>query len=828
MDTNFLEPRLVDEETYYQNGEPEVEEIVEEAGEVTETIYLRLCRVVVLAGVFLLPLFFLPWTTSVLEFNKQILLIGLSSAALILWLLHVVVSGQMMWRPNSVDVAVGSVLAASALATLFSVSRFKSLMGLTGSLSESFVVAAALSIFYFAIVHSFHDGGKKIKTMLGHSLFFALLFGLLQLFGFHIFKYLNASVFKFTEANAFNSVGSANSLGLLGAVVLPIFYRFGGGLNISIFKYVNIGKLGLFLALALLVILNWWVLWVVAIAGMVFLIAAESLNVSGFKSLNDEGEEERANKGVSGFQNFRVSRFLFPMTVIVLGVFLMTVNLNLSSLKKNLPIEIAPSFGLSGDIAVQALKKSPAFGFGPENFSLAFDRFGASNLANTTLSNAKFFDSTSQMMNFAVGGGIVLLVAIAFLLWVLASSIIKRFNGAEYHENAGVISALAALVVGMFLYPFNLTLMFMFYAVTALAVLALWGNESRVLDVEERASTSLVSSLGFIGGLILVLVGSYFGATTYISDFRYAQALTSKSSDEAVQLLIQAINWNSNDDRYYRVASQAALNLLTEELNKKPASEDRTAKVQNYIASAINLARRATEVGPKEANNWANLGAVYQNLLGFVNGVEKPSEDAYLKAADLRPGDASYFNQVGATYLASADLSRRLALAGGGDAAKFQAAVGPALDKAEENFKKATEISNNFGLAIYNLGVVYDRQGRVNESIGQLEKIMPFNSNQPGLAFELGLLYYRAGKKDKAFNELQRAVLLSPDFANARWYLAMIYEERQDLAAAIEQLEKILGTEVNKNNNVVITKLEQLKNGKKTIPPQKVTDQKPL
>lgn len=793
MNSNFLEPRLVSEENYYP----------EENSGSGETIYLKLSRAVVLAAVFLVPLFFLPWTTSVLEFNKQMLLICLSGAALILWLLHVVVSGRLLWRPNSVDAAVGSVLVATALATLFSLTRFKSLFGLSGSLSESFVVILALSILYFVSVHSFQDHGRSAKMVMVTSLCLALLYGVLQLLGVYLFGF-----FEFTKSDAFNSVGSVNSLGMMGALALPIFYRFKDSNKL----YSYVGKLGAFLALALLVILNWWALWVVAIAGMACLIATESL----------------ADRQSSENTKFRLARFIFPMTVIVLGVFLMIVNFNLSALKAGLPIEVAPSFSLSGHVATEVLKKSPAFGYGPENFSLAFDKFGASSLANTTLSNVKFFDSTSQMINFAVGGGIVLLVALVFLLWVLASSIIKRFNGGEYHEHAGVLSALAALVVGMFLYPFNLTLMFLFYMVITLTVLALWGNESRALNVEERASTSLVSSLGFIGGLILVLVGSYFGVAIYLSDLKYAQALSSDSNDKAIEHLVEAINWNGNDDRYYRTASQVALNLMVEELNKKPASEDRTAKVQNYMASAINLARRATEVGPKEANNWSNLGAVYQSLLGFVDGVEKLSEDAYLMAASLRPGDASYFNQIGATYLASADFARQLAASGGANGARFQAAVGPALSKAEENFKKAIEISPNFGLAIYNLGVVYDRQGKINESISQLEKIMPYNSNQPGLAFELGLLYYRVGQKDKAFNELQRAVLLSPDFANARWYLALISEERGDFASAIEQLEKILTVEANKDNPEVLAKLAQLRSGQKASPPQKVIDQKPL
>src|SRR3989338_6267790 len=303
MNTNFLEPRLINEETYYPEPpvfEPEsADRRVQEYSGSEETVYLKLCRAVVLAAVFLVPLFFLPWTTSVLEFNKQILLIGLSGAALILWLLHVVVSGRLLWRPNSVDAAVASVLVASVLATLFSVTRFKSLFGLSGSLSESLIVILALSIIYFATAHSFQDKGRWAKMVMAASLCLALLYGLLQLFGVHLFKYLNISAFKFTEADAFNSVGSINSLGFLGAAFLPVFYRFRDSGKI----YSYVGKAGAFLALVLLVILNWWALWVVAIAGMACLIAIESLS----KYRNIEISNGEAAK-------FRLARFLFPMT----------------------------------------------------------------------------------------------------------------------------------------------------------------------------------------------------------------------------------------------------------------------------------------------------------------------------------------------------------------------------------------------------------------------------------------------------------------------------------------------------------------------------------
>lgn len=802
MDGGEIDIRTVsyDSPDYYNPAES-----ISASVEFQETIYSRLSRWLLVAGVFILPLFFLPWTTSILEFNKQMLLLALSGAVLILWLLHVVVSGQLSWRATPLDKGILALLLAVSLSTIFSLVRFKSLFGLTGSLSDALVSVIALTVFYFGVVNIFDDKGEKLRTVLGCSLALALLYGLLNMLGLQVFKFLNISAFSFAASKAFNTVGSINSLGILAAVSLPLFAGRKTHLNISIFKYLNM--LGVILALAILVLLNWWVLWTVAIAGMAAMIALDSLNNPGFK----------------------ISKFLLPMTVIVLGVFLMVVGFNLNFLKKDFPIEVSPSHGLSLDVAQSVLKENLAFGYGPENFSLAFDRYGADKLANTTLSNAKFYDSASQVFNWAIQGGLVMLLAFASLLWFLGHSMFNYLKTSRLKEgDVGVVSAVVALAVGMFLYPFNLTLMFVAYAMLGLMALALWGDNKRTFNVEERAATSLISSLGFIGGLILVLVGSYFGAALYVSDIKYAQALTNKDLEKTVNLLVEAINWNGQDDRYYRVSSQVAIALLSTELSKKDNDKDRPAKIQNHISSAINLAKQATVVNPQESNNWANLGDIYQNLMGLVDGVDKLAEDSYLKAAELRPGDAAFYNSIGNMYLAKSDLDRRLAAGGGANAYKFQQAVMPDLTKAEENFKKAIEISDSFGLAIYNLGSVYDRMGKVREAIAQLEKIAPYNSDQPTIAFQLGLLYYRDNQKDKSFDQLQRAVLLSPDFANARWYLGLIYEERQDIPNAIDQMQKILATDANKDNQAVLNKLDELQNGKRTLPPKKVLDQKPL
>lgn len=766
--------------------------------------YNNISRWALYIGVFLLPLFFLPWTSSPLELNKQMLLLVVASVGLVSWLLGVVSSGYLAWRPNYVDKGVLALLGAFVVSAIFSVFKFHSLFGLNVSLSNSIISIASLVVLYFLIVDNSEDRGRGLRSLLGLSVTVVLLIGLLQIFGANLFRFVS-----FGAAKSFNTVGSVNVLGMLAALCLPMFSKsrfdaFGW------MKNAHVEKIGVVLSLLLLVILNWWVYWILAIVGMVAIIVFENL----------------------GGGKLKIKKLILPMTVVIVGVFMMVVDLDLQALKKDLPVELVPSYGLSTDIAVSALKEKPIFGYGLENFSFAFDKYGASRLANTNLAGFKFFDSTAEIITMVVSGGAVMAVAFLFFLWSVFM-VFWKYRGyvnrdlEQSKEDFGVLASFVATIVALFLYPFNLTLMMFFFVIMGLAVLILSDNNRKEYNIEEKTSLSLSASLGFIGGLILVLVGVYFGTTIYIGDVKYAEAL--KVTDKAViaETLVTAINWNGNDDRYFRSASQAALGLLADEVNKK-ADAERNAKIQNYISTATSLARRATEISPMEAENWANLGFVYQNLLAIVDGADKLAENAYLRASELRPGDPTFAYRTGMLYFGKLDLLAQLVASRRITAAQANSVALEAVKKSEEYLRKAVEQAPSFGLAIYNLGVVYDRQGKVGDAIKELEKVAPANSDQPGLAFELGLLYYRAGRKAEAKSALERAIVLSPDYSNARWYLALILEEGKNLDGAIEQLERILSVEVNKDNKVVLDKIEQLKAGKTSFPPGDILDEKPL
>ena len=77
-------------------------------------------------------------------------------------------------------------------------------------------------------------------------------------------------------------------------------------------------------------------------------------------------------------------------------------------------------------------------------------------------------------------------------------------------------------------------------------------------------------------------------------------------------------------------------------------------------------------------------------------------------------------------------------------------------------------------------------------------------------------MYYRDDRKNDAIGLLEAVVTLSPNYSNARWYLAAMYEEKGNLDKAIEQIEKV--KELNPDNTLVTQKLDELQK-KKSPPP---------
>ncbi|MCA9648531.1 MAG: tetratricopeptide repeat protein [Myxococcales bacterium] len=118
--------------------------------------------------------------------------------------------------------------------------------------------------------------------------------------------------------------------------------------------------------------------------------------------------------------------------------------------------------------------------------------------------------------------------------------------------------------------------------------------------------------------------------------------------------------------------------------------------------------------------------------------------------------------------------------------------------QARESFVAAAEHypegAAGRGRAQNSLAVVdlffHDHEGAIEDSRAALEQ--RFYADRYSALANLGWAYYNLGDLVSATNELRQAVLLNPDFCVARYRLAQVYLDTDQLEAALEQAQQVV------------------------------------
>ena len=229
---------------------------------------------------------------------------------------------------------------------------------------------------------------------------------------------------------------------------------------------------------------------------------------------------------------------------------------------------------------------------------------------------------------------------------------------------------------------------------------------------------TFVFTLLFIFGLgILILDGQ-----RYIAEIKYYQGMTSwqaGNKDEGIKDLLSAASLNNSSDLYFRQLSQVYLFTLQYKLqNAKTAMTDAEKnQVQTSFANAINAAKIATNLNPKSAINWTNLGYIYQSLNGLAGDTSTWSINSYNQALKLDPNNPYLYSQEGAVNFISA-------LALGQDKVDQKTQL---LNTAKGELNKSISLNSNYLDALYTLGLVYDALGQKDQAIDEFTKVQQLN-----------------------------------------------------------------------------------------------------
>lgn len=751
----------------------------------TAQILERISKISIYLAVFLLPLFFLPLTLNILDFQKQALLLSLVFIALIAWLIKILVSGKMEFNLSLVNIPVMVLLLVSLAATIFSTFRYGSFWGWPLNVSDGFLTLILFVFLYFLIANIFNKKEETFRLILIllASGFLAALFSSFQIFG----KYLLP--FDFTKSNSFNTIGTVNSVAIFLAFLFPLLIvLLFGAKKLSFWLLSLVGLI----FLANLIFINFWISWLILILETAVLLAFLMINLK-----------------ITG----NVRLIVLPMTLLVLSLFFVIFRVSFSGIVSP-PAEVSPSYLAETNIAKDVFKENSLLGSGPGTFVYNYSKFKSKDLNQTIFWNVRFGKGASEILDRLITTGALGILSL-FSLFVLSFwagiRYLKRKQESIAQEKTGwlialgVFSAFIGIIVGQFFYTSNFSLMLVFWIITALIV----GAEKeriRTFNLEPSSTPTLTVSfllvlvLIFGSGLVFLFSQKYLAEAKYLQSQRlWQQGKTELAANE----LTKAIGLNQNLDNYWRDISQIYLVKVNEVLRDSATPlQEKTIQVRNLTQAAIEAAKRATDLNPANVVNWINRGFVYRNFIGLAGGAEDWAQSFYQKALELEPNNPYIFTELGIVQISKSDL-------------QSQQKREENLLAAQDYFQKAIELKGDYAPAHFQIAQVKIREGKTKEAIERLEITRMVAPGDIGLAFQLGVLYYNDNQLDRAQIEFERAVFLDPNYSNARYFLGLIYDKTGNKPAAIEQFEII--TQFNPDNDEVERILANLRGGKPAL-----------
>ena len=304
-----------------RSGENDSDEINNERKDIKSNYFLRYF---IYFLVFLLPIFVLPFSVEIFEFNKTLLLFAVSSLAFLIWIAKmIVIDRHLAFVRTPLNIPIVIFIFIILLSTALSVDKISSVLGFYGRFSESLMVYLSLAMLYFVGVNSAvgHSTANRLHSPKGTmeptgnsnftnnliKIFLASssIVVIVSLFYSLGFKFIP---WDETQFRSFNLVaGSLNILGiyLVSVIIIALYY-----LSENKNAFVKYSVFSLIAAsLILLAIIDFIPAWIVLAISLLsalilmFVVQRKSNNTVIARSFS----ERRSNPAINGDDRDNIS-----------------------------------------------------------------------------------------------------------------------------------------------------------------------------------------------------------------------------------------------------------------------------------------------------------------------------------------------------------------------------------------------------------------------------------------------------------------------------------------------------------------------------------------
>lgn len=790
----------------------------------------------------LTPIFFLPFTTLPVAVHKEMLVFGLILVIFFTMLGRILLEGRIRYPGHLLTLALLILVSVWGLATFFSVNQIGSLIG-PWATPDSFFAIFLFAVLTLSIVTTFDRRDIVLSLLLFlASLSILGIFELLQLMKIFVLP------LAFAKNAAFNPIGSVNDLGVLlafglilasGLMATPDLHagRHGlsdrqAGMSKSLKRMLGISAAVFIL---LLVVIDFWAIWVGLSLAMVFMISFLSAGLPGrqaglAKSDGSRGPtSEPTEVGLlnsdfaPGLQLAYFQKAWLPSVILLISILLLFVPSPLGKFIQT-PIEVSPNFSATLNIGMANLKAGNyLLGSGPNTFSYIFNVYKPIDVNQTIFWSTLFNTGASAMATWVGTVGALGILSLLFLIvafvWtgIKGTAIRNASRGIMNVASQAIFVGVCFLFVMWFLYVVNFTAMALtfwgmgLFLATSLFFIMENPTQSSSYQGEEKGGVNSVFreyqifnsppktflfSLLIVGLMVGAVAGIYFEGNRYIAEIYFGKAVEAAAqnkSDETISDISKAINFWQYDERYFQGLSQALFSQLNVLLARKDLPQETLKnQFQNITTNSIAAAKAAQNLNPKNPVDAVLIGSIYENLIPFIADAANFALSSYSSAVSVDPKNPSHHLALARVLIAVKDL-----------------------DKATAHLEEAVRLKNDYAPARFLLVQVYDSEGKITDAVKRAEELVSLNINDVGALFQLGFLYYKNNEFDKSRQVFERVVELSTNYSNARYFLGLIYDKAGEREKAIAQFEKV--SELNPDNAEVKQILANLKSKKPAL-----------
>lgn len=756
----------------------------------TPKLLTRVIETCVYGVILLTPIFFLPFTYEFLEFNKQYLLAALVLVGVLAWMGRAILEKEVRFYRTPLDIPLVTFWFVILVSGVLSQDRNLSFLGSFDSATIGIIPLTFYILFYFLVTNTLVKLGdmKRVNILLLSSGLVASLFFFLRVSGL-----LAKMGIPWTFHNTVSSLNTPFGVFAIITLVLALNTLFIKKKNIKddIFWVVSF-----VVSLIVLLLVGFKVVWIATAAALFLLLVL----------------------GMSHLEEIRTTWVTATFAILVVALIFILLGVP-QFLTAKLPLEVTLSQGTSWKVATETLGhslKQFILGSGLSTFSYDFAQFRPESLNLTFAWNVRFAYPTSTFINLLATTGflgtvsyiLVVLLALGTIVFIWMKKSFKKegaFSRASKElssDNAtfasstlffGMTVGWLSLLAASFFLVFSTTLWVLFFLyMGGLMVVARYilGTNEKPLTVSLKTSPqyTLASSFIFILFFSGVIVFGIFLGRFYLANVYYASSIKAAVAgevDATAEKAVLATKYHPSSATYHTALARA---YLLQAAAESRDSEPDTTTITNLVASAVNEARLATSLAPKNIQTWETLVTMYENARPIAPNAVDWAIAALDKSIELEGTNPAH-------YLKRGNLRFLL----------------QKYDDAKSDYEESIRLKANYVDAFVRLAMLEEVRKDLDVAVMRMSDAFRFAPQNPEILFQLGrLLYNRGAENDLALAEqaFKGAIQFNPNHANALYSLAILLERRGETSEALGFYRRVL--QLNPDNEEVRAKVRAL------------------